>query len=113
MIRAFSLPTLTANGAGAGTVVSVAPLTGRVAGAYFNYSGTATPTITLTSVAPPGTVLSAIAPSGWFYPTVALHSGQGIVVDAYAWPPIDGYARLVMSGAGSAETMGVTLLVEQ
>lgn len=117
--RTYTLPTLTAagtpSGSAVGTVTSYEPIAGRIVGVYFNYSGTATTTdVALVNAATGGTLLSVAnsVTDAWYYPTVQVHGGTAGTIDAYAWPPVVGYVKAVLSQGSAGDTLATTVIVE-
>ena len=114
MFQDFSFPALIAGTAGAGTVTTYPTIAGAIRAVYIGKSGTATPDVTLKPAHYDGTIIavSALAASGWYYPSVPLHDGTAGLCSSYAPYPIVDQVRLTVANAGNGGTVTGLMIVE-
>ena len=127
MIRQISLPTLTlagATGSAAGTVTSIAPISGELLAARIVYTGgTSTEDVTISTVGG-GATLLAVAnneTSGWYYPRVQAcnnTAGSALTLDGTEIYPVcqafEDYVKVVVAEGGTAgNTVDVSLVMRR
>jgi len=121
MIRTIAIPQITcagADGAATGTGVSATPIRGTIRGIHLNHStGAATTDVTVrTTQAPTRTLLvkADSAADAWFYPAVPHNlASDGSALSAWSAPVVDDYITVAVAQANGAQTLDVTLLVEE
>ena len=115
MYRSHTL-TLTAGATGGGTVTSEGAIEGRINALCLAYGGTAAPTLALSTVAQPGTIIGLASfadGTAWYYPTVQAHDGTAGLRAWYQQFPVADQVCVAMTGGVVGDQLTAIVIVEQ